>query len=139
MEEGPTLEVLSDPRHPYSWALANAVPRLDTPVAARLPGIEGMPPDPLAMPKGCRFAPRCPFRIARCTEERPPLMQVAPGRIARCWVTDDGRSLPPPTVPAEAKVVVQDKAEPLLEATDLVKHFPPARKGFQPSARWCMR
>ena len=128
VEEGRTLDVLSDPRHPYSWALANAVPRLDMPVAARLPGIEGMPPDPLAMPKGCRFAPRCPFRIARCTEEHPPLIEVAPGRMARCWVTQDGKPLPPPTVPAEAKRPEQSTAEPLLQATDLVKHFPLARK-----------
>ena len=130
VEEGPTIEVLSDPRHPYAWALANAVPRLDTPVAVRLPGIEGMPPDPLAMPRGCRFAPRCPFRIARCTEEHPPLAEVAPGRIARCWVTMDGRSLPPPSVPAEAKRPEKSTEAPLLEATDLVKHFPLARKGF---------
>jgi len=130
VEEGPTLDVLSDPRHPYSWALANAVPRLDMPVAARLPGIEGMPPDPLAMTKACRFAPRCPFRIARCTEEHPPLTEVAPGRMARCWVTQDGRPLPPPTVPAEAKQPEQSTAEPLLQATDLVKHFPLAKKSF---------
>jgi peptide/nickel transport system ATP-binding protein len=58
VETGPTAEVLSDPRHPYAWALAQAVPRLAAPVASRLPGIEGMPPDPLAMPAGCRFAPR---------------------------------------------------------------------------------
>ncbi len=123
VEEGPTLDVLSDPRHPYAWALANAVPRLDTPVAARLPGIEGMPPDPLAMPRGCRFAPRCPFAIARCARDAPPLATVAPGRMARCWVTADGRGLPPPSVAAEAKRPEKSTAAPLLVATDLVKHF----------------
>ncbi len=130
VEEGPTEAVLSDPRHPYAWALANAVPRLDAPVADRLPGIEGMPPDPLAMPKGCRFTPRCPWRISRCGDERPPLAEVAPGRIARCWVTADGRSLPPPSIPAHAKPPVASTAEPLLVAQDLVKHFPLPKKSF---------
>ena len=130
VETGPTAEVLADPRHPYAWALANAVPRLDTPVAARLPGIEGMPPDPLAMPKGCRFAPRCPFRIARCTEEHPPLAEVAPGRQARCWVTMDGRSLPVPALAIAAPRRSEPTGEPLLEAEGLVKHFPLPRRSF---------
>jgi peptide/nickel transport system ATP-binding protein len=130
VEEGPTEAVLSDPRHPYAWALANAVPRLDAPVAERLPGIEGMPPDPLAMPQGCRFAPRCPWRIARCDVERPPLAEVAPGRLSRCWVTADGRGLPPPSVPAQARPAIASTAEPLLVAQDLVKHFPLPKRTF---------
>ena len=87
----PTAEVLADPRHPYAWALAHAVPRLDTPVTARLPSIEGMPPDPLAMPRGCRFAPRCPLyeqqgRPAVCTDpaSEPPLRDVGKGHVVAC-------------------------------------------------------
>jgi peptide/nickel transport system ATP-binding protein len=125
VETGPTAAVLHDPRHPYAWALANAVPRLDTPVAARLPSIEGMPPDPLAMPRGCRFAPRCRFRIARCETEHPPLAEIAPGRAVRCWVTMDGSPLPAPRLPAAAAPLRPAEAEaPLLEVTGLVKHFP---------------
>ncbi len=130
VEEGPTEEVLSDPRHPYAWALANAVPRLDSPIADRLPGIEGAPPDPLAMPQGCRFTPRCPWRIERCSGERPPLTAVAPGRRARCWVTADGRSLPPRTEPAHAGPTQAAAVEPLLLAQDLVKHFPLPKKSL---------
>jgi len=129
VETGPTAEVLHDPRHPYAWALANAVPRLDTPVAARLPSIEGMPPDPLAMPRGCRFAPRCSLRITRCEAEHPPLIEIAPGRAVRCWVTMDGRRLPPPSLPAAAAPPRMAAAEPpLLEGTGLVKHFALPRK-----------
>jgi peptide/nickel transport system ATP-binding protein len=94
VEEGPTEEILSDPRHPYTWALINAVPRIDrhTPGNRRLTSIEGAPPDPLDLPPGCRFAPRCPFRIDRCVEH-PDLLEVAPGREARCWVTQAGGRL----------------------------------------------
>src|SRR4051812_37823161 len=94
VEEGPTQAILSDPRHPYTWALINAVPRLDRPASAnrRLTTIEGAPPDPLALPPGCRFAPRCPFRIDKC-DEHPGLDEVAPGRKARCWVTQAGGRL----------------------------------------------
>ena len=97
VEEGPTEALLSDPRHPYTWALINAVPRIDRhlPGHKRLVTIEGAPPDPLAIPTGCRFIDRCPFRIERCTEH-PELLELAPGRKARCWVTQAVDALPPP-------------------------------------------
>ncbi|HEV3052789.1 MAG TPA: ABC transporter ATP-binding protein [Longimicrobium sp.] len=131
VEEAETEAVLTDPRHPYAWALVNAVPRLDSPPGAGLTSIEGAPPDALKPPAGCRFAPRCPFKIAKCETDHPPLMEVAPGRRARCWVTADGRPLPPPPVAAEAAARAPEPgAPPLLEATGLVKHFPGARNSF---------
>ncbi|MFC3123722.1 dipeptide ABC transporter ATP-binding protein [Pseudoroseomonas globiformis] len=136
VEEAETAAVLADPRHPYSWALTNAVPRLDSPVGARLTSIEGTPPDPLHQPPGCRFEPRCPFRISRCGQEHPPLMEVAPGRRARCWVTADGRTLPRPSLPAaaESERPLLDAA-PLLEARGVEKHFTLPRKSwFAPPA-----
>ncbi len=97
VEEGPTEEVLSDPRHPYTWALINAVPRIDrhTPGDRRLTTIEGAPPDPLDLPHGCRFAAALPVPHRACAEH-PELLAVAPGRDARCWVTQAGEPLPPP-------------------------------------------
>jgi peptide/nickel transport system ATP-binding protein len=131
VEEAATAEVLADPRHPYAWALVNAVPRLDAPVGARMTSIEGMPPDPLDMPRGCRFEPRCPFKVARCATEHPPMLEVAPGRRARCWVTADGRSLPRPTVPAEAaSAKPRTTAPPILVAEGVIKHFPLPRRSL---------
>jgi len=139
VEEGPTEQVLVDPRHPYTWALINAVPRIDRhlPGTRRLTTIEGAPPDPLAIPSGCRFAARCPFRIAKC-DEHPALLELAPERKARCWVTQSGESLPPPATARPARVVYTPApeapettvAEPLLKVRGLVKHFPLARNGF---------
>jgi len=135
VEEGPTEALLSDPRHPYTWALLNAVPRLDQQLAAdrRLVAIDGMPPDPLDLPRGCRFAARCPFRIDRCEHERPPLATVAPARQTRCWVTGNGDPLPPRTIPATASRAVLQAGEaqavagaapvPMLELAGLEKHF----------------
>ena len=139
VEEGPVEALLSDPRHPYSWALINAVPRLDRAALEerRLTTIEGAPPDPLALPPGCRFAERCPFRIAKCAEH-PELAEVAPGRRARCWVTQAGGTLIGPGTERSAAVPARADAKPfdhgiaaslargerLLEARGLVKHFP---------------
>jgi peptide/nickel transport system ATP-binding protein len=139
VEEGPTEEILSDPRHPYTWALINAVPRIDrhTPGNRRLTTIDGAPPDPLDLPTGCRFAPRCPFRIERCAEH-PELLEVAPGRDARCWVTQAGgrlalREAAPHRLAPEARVGLSPQAgrsERLLEVRGLVKHFPLPKSGF---------
>ena len=72
VEDGPTEQVLSAPRHPYTWSLLQSVPRLDR-AADRLVAIKGQPPDPATPLPGCRFAPRCPWVETRCTDREPPL------------------------------------------------------------------
>lgn len=129
VEEGPTDSVLSNPRHPYTWALMNASPRVGESMRSRrLASIEGMPPDPLDQPAGCRFAPRCPFRKAVC-DEHPPLFDLQPGHTSRCWVAHEGTQF---HKPEQADIVVQEASEapshngvkPLLQAEKLVKYFP---------------
>ena len=103
VEEGPAEKLLADPKHPYTWALLNAVPRLDrhTPGEKKLVTIEGTPPDPAQWPDGCRFRPRCPFAIDAC-DKHPALQEFEPGRAARCWVTQAGGVLPAVGVVADA-------------------------------------
>jgi oligopeptide/dipeptide ABC transporter ATP-binding protein len=85
VEGGPTGELLARPRHPYTRALVSAVPR-DTPWAepARLV-VTGEPGSALARPPGCRFAPRCPWAVARCRDEPQPLRPIDPGHAVACW------------------------------------------------------
>jgi len=85
VEDGPTDEILTAPRHPYTWSLLQSVPRLDR-AADRLVAIKGQPPDPAAPPAGCRFHPRCPWAETRCTEAEPTLDEIAPGHHVRCAV-----------------------------------------------------
>lgn len=71
------------PLHPYSQKLMDSVPKLREEKEPDF--IAGQPPSLLALPTGCRFAPRCPARFARCSEE-PPMMQQADGRAVKCWL-----------------------------------------------------
>ncbi len=136
VEEGSTESVLAEPRHPYTWALMNAVPRLDAAAGhKRLNSIEGMPPDPLAMPAGCRFAPRCPFRQPVC-DRHPDLFDLGAGRRTRCWVAREGTPFARPAAAAApaapAAAAAAADAPPLLRIERLVKHFPLPSGPFGP-------
>ena len=90
VERGPSTEVFKDTRHPYTLGLLKSLPRHDKRSAGeRLTQIEGSPPDMRKEPKGCPFAPRCTYRIDRCTEEMPPLepgLESTPEHLKACWV-----------------------------------------------------
>lgn len=85
VESGPVDTLFYDPQHPYTWLLLRSIPRVDH-RGGHLVAIEGTPPDLAELPDGCKFYPRCPFRIDRCKHEEPPLADVGDGRLARCWV-----------------------------------------------------
>jgi oligopeptide/dipeptide ABC transporter ATP-binding protein len=86
VEAGPIRQIFNKPAHPYTRALLESVPRLTDDTHARLPAIEGQPPDPSAPPAGCAFHPRCPVVLERCREQAPPSVTVAAGQTARCWL-----------------------------------------------------
>jgi oligopeptide/dipeptide ABC transporter ATP-binding protein len=89
VEEGPVEQIFENPQHPYTWSLLRSIPRVDALRHERLRAIDGMAPDLLRPPNGCRFHPRCPFRIDRCYTDEPVLKEVAPAQRAACWVTMD--------------------------------------------------
>jgi len=88
VEVAPTSALFEQPLHPYTQALMAAIPTIgdgrtsifDQP--ARL--LQGELPSPIDLPRGCRFASRCPFRFAPCDDAEPPLQPAGPGRVVAC-------------------------------------------------------
>ena len=86
VEEADVFQLYRQPLHPYTLALLQSLPRLDTGELDKLVSIPGAPPDGTRLPHGCPFAPRCRFAGTRCHLENPPLMEVGPDHRAACWV-----------------------------------------------------
>ena len=97
VEKAPTRTLFAHTRMPYTRALMESIPRLADPSGTRLRAIGGRPPDLINPPKGCRFAPRCPFAQDKCREEDPPLQQAeSPDHVFACWFPlKDGASAAP--------------------------------------------
>jgi peptide/nickel transport system ATP-binding protein len=127
IEQGSADDVFLAPAHPYAIGLMRSIPRLDLPRGAKLETIEGLPPDLRAPPAGCRFAPRCPYRIEACTQGDVRLADVGPGHSSACIRASEiiaGTLIPPPKVQAAGTTfAAAATAEPLLVVDHLKKHF----------------
>ena len=100
VESGPTRQIFTAPKHPYTAHLVASLPRIgDT---TQRPALEGRPPNLANPPQGCRFHPRCPLAIDKCKVESPPLETVAPGHRSACWRWREVE----PLVPAHAEAVL---------------------------------
>ena len=124
VEQGTADEVFLSPRHPYAIGLMRSVPRLDRPRGVRLETIEGLPPNLLKPPTGCRFADRCPYRIEICATE-PALEPVEPDHLSACH---RARELPLAAATvgeaADQTIVADLSAQPILLSVEhLAKHF----------------
>lgn len=84
-EVGTVHEIFEEPKHPYTWALLRAIPRLDT-GKRRLEAITGSPPNMLQPPPGCPFHPRCGYAMNVCAQEAPAPSQVSAAHSAACWL-----------------------------------------------------
>ena len=92
VEEGPSRDVVRDPQHPYTKALLSVVPKRDPRERATPQILTGEPPDPVDVPSGCRFHPRCPVAEPRCRTIDPELrLAGSAGHRAACvLVGEDG-------------------------------------------------
>src|SRR5699024_292077 len=80
--------LFKNPKHPYTVGLMNSIPRIDTDVEELEP-IQGVVPSPSQLPKGCKFAPRCPFATELCHESAPELIYQGDNKEVRCWIYTD--------------------------------------------------
>lgn len=83
MEEADVDALFEQRRHPYTRGLLASLP-VPGRHRPRLTAIPGLPPDPLQLPAGCPFSPRCPFAVERCVAERPALREPLPGQRVMC-------------------------------------------------------
>jgi oligopeptide transport system ATP-binding protein len=88
VETGSLTDIFYEGRHPYTLGLLKSIPRLDEQSKHKLVPIWGQPPDLLAPPPGCRFAPRCEYAMRICEKELPPYFNIAENHQAACWLLD---------------------------------------------------
>jgi oligopeptide/dipeptide ABC transporter ATP-binding protein len=92
VEQADVTNLFEEPLHPYTVGLLNSIPVLGE-TKDRLDVIEGVVPNLIGLPPGCRFAPRCRARrdhgLAICLEKRPDLNPVKPDHTVRCWLFHD--------------------------------------------------
>ena len=125
VEQGTAEQVFHRPRHPYTMGLLRSVPRLDRPRGAKLETIEGLPPNLASISTGCRFAPRCPYRIAICDQE-PALFRTDTGGLSRCHRHEEiaaGKITWSAAAGGVGRVAVANTAAPVLSVRHLTKNF----------------
>jgi peptide/nickel transport system ATP-binding protein len=83
-EEADVDDLFNQPRHPYSKALLDSVPKVSQSSALR--SIEGAVPNLVNPPPGCRFHPRCPFAMDICRNDIPEMKEIAPGHTVACYL-----------------------------------------------------
>jgi peptide/nickel transport system ATP-binding protein len=93
VERGPVRALFNAPQHPYTEGLLASIPRLGMTQNQKLKVIRGVVPNPLRLPPGCRFAPRCDYRWELCAKP-PPLFDVG-GQQSRCWLCESGKRQQP--------------------------------------------
>ena len=84
VEKGNVFDIFDRTAHPYTEGLLNSIPKLGQHVE-ELASIPGNVPNPKYMPKGCKFAPRCPYATDRCREEEPGFFDLGNDHLSRCW------------------------------------------------------
>lgn len=89
VEFGTADEIFYNPMHPYTWGLTRSIPDAVMTEKKPLTPIEGNPPSLVNVPKGCAFAPRCPYATDLCKQKRPELFVTETGHYSRCHYAND--------------------------------------------------
>ena len=128
VEEGPVETVLQDPRHPYTVGLLRCIPRGGVRKDhGRLDTIPGFLPSLGAHLPGCVFADRCALADERCHTDEPPLFDVDPAHMSRCWYHDRAQELPREMALDLELPRVDRSATPLVEISELDEDVQAAR------------
>jgi oligopeptide/dipeptide ABC transporter ATP-binding protein len=93
VEAAVVTTIFEQPHHPYAKGLLASIPRIGE-RRLRLEVIQGVVPNPLNLPTGCLFKRRCPYAMPVC-DTPPPLQEIEPGHVSRCWLTPAGE---PPAI-----------------------------------------
>ncbi|HJU22487.1 MAG TPA: oligopeptide/dipeptide ABC transporter ATP-binding protein [Casimicrobiaceae bacterium] len=101
--------LFSQPRHPYTRMLLDAIPDLSKSGASRNP-VAGEVPNPLSPPSGCTFHPRCPFANDRCRREVPALQPTPQGGVVACHAVEEGRLESTPVDPVAPQLLTSSTA-----------------------------
>jgi peptide/nickel transport system ATP-binding protein len=91
VEIGPTREVLSNPRHPYTKSLVSVLPAPNPRRQRERVILKGEVPNPIDLPTGCRFHPRCPSAVEACKHKDPDPFEVENGHTVLCSLVEDGK------------------------------------------------
>ncbi|RDZ51338.1 peptide ABC transporter ATP-binding protein [Haloferax sp. Atlit-4N] len=132
LELGPADELITDAAHPYTRALLRSVPNLNTPIDEMTP-ISGMSPDPMKVPEGCSYHPRCPLAEDKCRTDDPELFSETEDHLVGCFYTNDSREQISYTVSVDenrrdkvaepASVDRYDDADPIVSLENVEVHF----------------
>ncbi len=112
VEKAPARTLFTQMRHPYTEALMKSIPKLSLPSHTRLESIAGRPPDLVHPPKGCNFAPRCPYRFEPCPTHDPRIDE-GEGPPVACWLW---KQAPGFGIPKRLRQAQIDSAQRAVEA-----------------------
>jgi peptide/nickel transport system ATP-binding protein len=128
-EQGSAAAVFAKPLHPYTAGLLRSVPRLDKPRGLKLETIDGLPPNLLDAPLGCRFAPRCPAKKDACVAAPPPLIEAEPHHYSACVRAKELAQVGPTGLglqsanPRPPQPKQLDRSNPLMRVRELRTYF----------------
>jgi len=88
VEKGPAQEIIRNPQHPYTKALMSVIPSPNPERRKKRIVLKGETPNPIDLPSGCRFHPRCPVAVPECTQQQPQLQLIDKNHLAACLLLE---------------------------------------------------